>query len=362
MQEQRFERVGGNETIQTDVRVIAATNKDLEAEVAAGRFRKDLFYRLNVFTIHLPPLRERRDDIPLLVEHFSACFSQDLGRAIRSVAPEAMERLQAYDWPGNVRQLQSVLKYALIQAPGDVLTLDCLPENLRSDLPTRPQPGEAHRVDFAAFTEALLRSGESDVYRRACQEMDRVVLDAVLRHVQGNQLRSRRAAGHFPHHAAREAAGLGHDRRTAPLLRPGSNGIARRSESGHWPDNGQRTAFNLSRFSHFSEKSQVARPSRRYILHNLPGAKPPSCVTRPNGEQAKEAGAHVLPTAVRARGLAPAGWMFVSRHGTHRRGRVRTDQPSFRPGSPGGGADPSRPPDANAASAPRCPPTFGRPR
>ncbi|HVS38608.1 MAG TPA: sigma-54 dependent transcriptional regulator [Gemmataceae bacterium] len=192
LQEQRFERVGGEETIQTDVRVIAATNKTLEGEVSAGRFRRDLLYRLNVYTIHLPPLRERGDDIPLLVEHFVRRSGRDLGRPIRSVAPEAMERLRSYDWPGNVRQLQSVLKYGLIQAPADVLTLDCLPESLRSGVQPRPQPPLAATggVDFAAFANALLQAGESDIYRRACLEMDRVVLDAVLRHVQGNQLRA----------------------------------------------------------------------------------------------------------------------------------------------------------------------------
>ncbi len=193
LQEQRFERVGGEETIQTDVRLIAATNKELEKETAAGRFRRDLLYRLNVYTIHLPPLRDRRDDIPLLVDHFVRLCSRDLGRAFRSVVPEAMERLRSYNWPGNVRQLQSVLKYALIQASGDVLTLDCLPENLRSDAQDRPQPrpaSEASQVDLAAFAEALLRAGEPDIYRRACLETDRVVLDVVLRHVQGNQLRA----------------------------------------------------------------------------------------------------------------------------------------------------------------------------
>jgi two-component system nitrogen regulation response regulator GlnG len=190
LQEQRFERVGGEETIQTDVRLIAATNKNLEGEAAAGRFRQDLLYRLNVYTIPLPPLRDRRDDIPLLVEHFVRLSGRDLGRSVRSVAPEAMERLRSFDWPGNVRQLQSVLKYALIQAPGDVLTLDCLPESLRPEVQIPPQPPESGRVDFAAFTEGLLRAGESDIYRRACLEMDRVVLDAVLRHVEGNQLRA----------------------------------------------------------------------------------------------------------------------------------------------------------------------------
>jgi len=197
-QEQRFERVGGNETIQTDVRLIAATNKDLEAEVAAGRFRKDLLYRLNVFTIRVPALRERPDDIPLLIEHFLPRFGRTLGRNVRSVAPEAQRCLLAYDWPGNVRQLQSVLKYAIVQGSGDVLTLECLPENLRSS-PSAAATGsltaEASMAGLADFTGGLLRAGELDIYRRVSLEMDRVVLVTVLRHVKGNQVKASELLG-----------------------------------------------------------------------------------------------------------------------------------------------------------------------
>jgi two-component system nitrogen regulation response regulator GlnG len=194
IQEQTFERLGGNETIQTDVRLLAATNKDLEAEVAAGRFRNDLLYRLNVFTIHVPPLRERREDIPLLIEHFLPRFSRSLGRKVHSIAPEAERRLHSYDWPGNVRQLQSVLKYAIVQAGGDVLTLESLPENLRSDSALSPTPAAA-LAGLADFTEGLLRAGELDIYRRVCLEMDRAVLGAVLRHVKGNQLKASELLG-----------------------------------------------------------------------------------------------------------------------------------------------------------------------
>jgi two-component system nitrogen regulation response regulator GlnG len=198
LQEQRFERVGGDETIQTDVRLLAATNKDLERETAAGRFRQDLLYRLNVFTIHLPPLRERREDIPLLTEHFLRVFGRGLRRGVRSLTPEARERLETHDWPGNVRQLQSVLKYAIIQAPGDVLTLECLPEDLRPGSPARPpRPAapEMERLDVAEFTDRLLRAGEPDIYRRVSLEMDRAVLGVVLRHVNGNQLKASELLG-----------------------------------------------------------------------------------------------------------------------------------------------------------------------
>src|SRR5207302_2566247 len=109
LQEQAFERVGGNETIRTDVRLIAASHRDLKAWAEEGKFRPDLYYRLGVFTIHLPPLRERGDDLPLLVRHYLRRFSRELGREVREVAPEALERLRACSWPGNIRELQSVL-------------------------------------------------------------------------------------------------------------------------------------------------------------------------------------------------------------------------------------------------------------
>jgi two-component system nitrogen regulation response regulator GlnG len=196
LQEQCFERVGGEETIRTDVRLLAATNKDLEKEVAARRFRSDLFFRLNVFSIHLPPLRERQEDIPLLTDHFVRLLGRTLGRRVGGVVPEVRERLARYDWPGNVRQLQSVLKYALIRATGEVLTPDCLPENLL-------QPGaeplkskaEARLPDVAARTAALLHAGETDLYRQLGLEIDRTILDVVLRHVKGNQVQASELLG-----------------------------------------------------------------------------------------------------------------------------------------------------------------------
>src|SRR6516162_5532859 len=130
LQEQAFERVGGNETIQTNVRLIAATHRDLKAWSAEGKFRPDLYYRLGVFTIQLPPLRERGDDLPLLAQHFVRRYSRELGRDVRQVAPEAMTRLRGYSWPGNIRELQSVLKQALLQASGAVLLPAFLPEPL----------------------------------------------------------------------------------------------------------------------------------------------------------------------------------------------------------------------------------------
>jgi two-component system response regulator AtoC len=130
LQEQAFERVGGNETVRTDVRLIAASNRDLKADAGTGRFRPDLYYRLSVFTIHLPPLRERGDDLALLVRLYLRRFSPELGRDVRDVSPEALKQLASYSWPGNIRELQSVLKQALLNATGTIL----LPAFLSSDL------------------------------------------------------------------------------------------------------------------------------------------------------------------------------------------------------------------------------------
>jgi two-component system nitrogen regulation response regulator GlnG len=195
LQEQRFDRVGGDTSIQTDVRLLAATNKDLEKDVAAGRFRGDLFYRLNGFTIHLPPLRDRREDLPMLIDHFIRVFGRTLKRPDLVLSPEVRERLLSHDWPGNVRQLQSVLKYAMIKAMGDTIGLDCLPENFRSmALPAGIAAGSGW-PDAISFTESLLRAGETEIYRRVALEVDRAVLGTVLRHVKGNQVQASELLG-----------------------------------------------------------------------------------------------------------------------------------------------------------------------
>src|SRR6202008_4008091 len=115
------------ETVRTHVRLIAATHRDLKSWSEEGKFRADLYYRLGVFAIHLPPLRERGDDFVVLVRYFVTRFSRELGREVREVAPEALARLRGYSWPGNIRELQSVLKQALLRAQGPVLLPDFLP-------------------------------------------------------------------------------------------------------------------------------------------------------------------------------------------------------------------------------------------
>lgn len=131
LQEKRFERVGGEETLEVDVRIVAATNRDLKAEIEKGTFREDLFYRLNVVNVHVPPLRERKDDIPLLAASFLKEFSRENGKPIDGLDPRARAALYAYGWPGNVRELRNCLESAVVMAKGSVVTLDDLPPTVR---------------------------------------------------------------------------------------------------------------------------------------------------------------------------------------------------------------------------------------
>ncbi len=195
LQEQSFERVGGNETVQTDVRLIAATHHDLKVDSVEGKFRPDLYYRLGVFTIHLPSLRERGDDLPMLVRHFVRRFSRELGRQVQEVAPETLERLRAYSWPGNIRELQSVLKQALLQASGTVLLPAFLP-NLSGG------PGESAAatpagtgLDLEAFIRRRLGPEAQELYTETHRQVDRVLLPLVLDYTGGNQHQAARLLG-----------------------------------------------------------------------------------------------------------------------------------------------------------------------
>jgi transcriptional regulator with GAF, ATPase, and Fis domain len=141
LQEQEFERLGSTRAQRVDVRLVAATNRDLEAEVADGKFRADLYYRLNVFPVRIPPLRERRADIPPLVQHFLAQFQRKLAKSLREVTPESLERLLAYRWPGNIRELQNVLERACVLANGPVVEI--APEDVGGH---RAEPGRSRIV------------------------------------------------------------------------------------------------------------------------------------------------------------------------------------------------------------------------
>ena len=197
LQEGTFERVGSNETIRVDVRVIAATNKDLETMVKEGDFREDLYYRLRVFTIELPSLRQRPDDISLLVEHFIRLFNRDLGKNVRSIAPDAMRMLEQYDWPGNIRELQSAIKYALVRSVGQVLTVDFLPASCRGVLHCADN-GVASPLEIEnirGFIHGLLSENHPDIYYKLHGEIDRILLPEVLDHVGGNQAQASELLG-----------------------------------------------------------------------------------------------------------------------------------------------------------------------
>ncbi len=188
LQEQSFERVGGNETIRTDVRLITATHRDLKAWSSEGRFRPDLYYRLNIFTIDLPPLRDRGEDLPLLVGHYLRRFGRELGREVREVAPEALQLLRAYSWPGNIRELQSVLRQALLQTRGRTLLpahLPVFPGNPPGPMTVaRPAAGEQ---ELEAFLDRCMAPGEGDLYAETHRKLDKLLLSRVLEETGGNQ-------------------------------------------------------------------------------------------------------------------------------------------------------------------------------
>jgi two-component system nitrogen regulation response regulator GlnG len=198
LQDQSFERVGGNETVRTDVRVIAATHRDLKAWSAEGKFRPDLYYRLSVFTIPLPALRERGDDLPMLIQHFLRRFSRELGREVREIAPKALELLRGYSWPGNIRELQGVLKQALLQATGTLLIPAFLPEFLRTppdSTPGKETEAAAEDFSFETFILRRLEEGTTALSTEAHQQLDRLLMRMALRHTGGNQVQAARMLG-----------------------------------------------------------------------------------------------------------------------------------------------------------------------
>ncbi|HIW77995.1 MAG TPA: sigma-54 dependent transcriptional regulator [Candidatus Bilophila faecipullorum] len=169
LQERRFERVGGSEEIEVDIRIVAATNKDLMPLVQAGTFREDLYYRLNVVHIPIPPLRERREDIPLLVAHFAEKAAKENGIPPKTFSMEALNHLSGYEWPGNIRQLQNVVERCLVLVPGEVITLEDLPAEIRDEeaqfksavdlLPVQLDLADTlERIEAALIRRALVRA------------------------------------------------------------------------------------------------------------------------------------------------------------------------------------------------------------
>ena len=195
LQEREFERVGDTETISVDTRVIAASNRELLDEVARGNFREDLYYRLNVVPIYIPPLRGRREDIPQLITYFLRAYNEANGRYVVHIQKEAIAALVKYHWPGNVRELQNVVERCVILAPGDELTIDLLPAAIRGDRPSVSLPGRGGDLDSLArdlVEQGMTTSGPDDdtLYERVVNRVERELISQMLAACGGVQLKA----------------------------------------------------------------------------------------------------------------------------------------------------------------------------
>jgi nitrogen regulation protein NR(I) len=190
LQESEFERVGGIKTLRVDVRLIAATNRDLSALIADGRFREDLYYRLAVVPISLPPLRERREDIPLLAEHFIAKYNGRLGKQVQGIETEAMQALLAYSWPGNIRELENLMERSVLFADGSVIRAASLPDTVRGQAAAPGQPIAA----MGPLGAIVAPSGASmkEIVRQAQAELEKELISRALEDTGHNVTRAAR--------------------------------------------------------------------------------------------------------------------------------------------------------------------------
>lgn len=196
LQEREFERVGDTQTVSVDVRVVAASNKDLRNEVEETRFREDLFWRLNVIPIQIPPLRDRREDIPELVAFFLNHYNELNDRYVVHIQPDAMEALQDYHWPGNVRELQNYVERAIVMAEGDELTRDLLPDTV---LGLDGQPSRGPRTDIENLVQEVVQSGlesagpdEDSLYQKVVNRIERELIIQVM--LECNNVQTKAAA------------------------------------------------------------------------------------------------------------------------------------------------------------------------
>ena len=201
LQSGTFERVGGNQPIQADVRVIAATNKPLEAAVAAKQFREDLFYRLNVVRIHIPPLRDRRDDIPLLVKYLLKNISLEQQQQQKTIATSVIKTLEKYHWPGNVRELENIIRRALVVAKGDAILLSDLPPEISGQIgnsaaiPVATVAGEAGTSDAAALARQLFQWARRDPKLKIIPAVERELVIQALKETNDNQVHAAKLLG-----------------------------------------------------------------------------------------------------------------------------------------------------------------------
>jgi two-component system nitrogen regulation response regulator GlnG len=199
LQEQKFERVGGHETISVDVRLISATNRDLDQMIENNEFRLDLFHRLNGFEIKLPTLREREGDLKLLLDHFLKRFNAQLGKNITSISADALELMERYTWPGNIRELQGAVRRSMLMATGPTIVPELLPKEI---IDNNSAPGAVARssddpdgVDLAGFVDERLAADSENLYQESLHMLERYLLTRVLRETQGNQSKAARRLG-----------------------------------------------------------------------------------------------------------------------------------------------------------------------
>jgi len=186
LQESEFERVGGIKTLRVDVRLIAATNRDLKALIADGRFREDLYYRLAVVPIALPPLRDRKEDIPLLVRHFVEKYNQRLGKRVEGVDADAVALLQSYPWPGNIRELENLMERSVLFADGPIIHAGALPDSLRESSPASPVAPVGALGAIAAPSGASMK----EIVRQAQAELEKELIARALEETGGNVTRA----------------------------------------------------------------------------------------------------------------------------------------------------------------------------
>jgi transcriptional regulator with PAS, ATPase and Fis domain len=186
LQEREFERVGDTQTIRVDTRVVAASNRDLIGEIEAERFREDLYYRLNVVPVQLPPLRERPEDIPELVGHFLALYNEENDRYVMHIEPQALEALQKYHWPGNVRELQNYVERAVVMARGDELASELLPEVVlrgpKARMTNRPRTADLETLTYELVQQGLLSAGpqEDNLHAKVVNRVERELIAQVM--------------------------------------------------------------------------------------------------------------------------------------------------------------------------------------
>jgi two-component system response regulator GlrR len=188
LQEREFYPVGSEKPVQVDVRIITATNKDLQAEVKAGNFREDLFYRLHVIPIHLPPLRERKEDIPHLAHHFLKTLAQQMKKEVKGITPSALQKLMLHDWPGNVRELENTLEYAVAMTPLDMITEEFV-------LQAKPAAPQTAVVEEAGLKMNIALNGPVKTYKEARYQFERDYLVKLLELCSGKASEAAKLAG-----------------------------------------------------------------------------------------------------------------------------------------------------------------------